>query len=168
MLPTSRFILRRSLVRRTYTTESAAGRGTNPQTSIPVQPATYRRPVGGFRGGLLGFLLGTATAGTYFYVQLFQSYQNASSLLLASVESLKDSTQKMSRHVKQIEEVERRLVELEEKAATRKEVEDARKEVKKLYNGLHTETLEVKAHLWGVEQDLAGLSKRDQKEIRLA
>ncbi|KAF9973550.1 hypothetical protein BGZ73_003187 [Actinomortierella ambigua] len=120
---------------------------------------TYKRPVGGFRGGILGFLLGSTAAGAAGYYYLLEEYQTASNLLLASVEDLQASTSKVRDYAKKIESVEAELKKLKEKAATKEQLQELRTDVKKVYDGLNIEHLELKTHVWGLEQDLAASIK---------
>ncbi|KAF9167507.1 hypothetical protein DFQ26_004461 [Actinomortierella ambigua] len=126
-------------------------------TTTPV--VTYKRPVGGFRGGILGFLLGATAAGAAGYYYLLEEYQTASNLLLASVEDLQTSTNKVRDYAKKIESVEAELKKLKEKAATKEQLQELRTDVKKVYDGLNIEHLELKTHVWGLEQDLAASLK---------
>jgi hypothetical protein len=56
-----------------------------------------RRPIGGFRGGLFGFILGVTLTGAVGYYYLLDEYHAASSLLLNSVEELQASTNRVRR-----------------------------------------------------------------------
>lgn len=63
---------------------------------IVVGKPTIRRPVGSVRGGVLGFLFGFGIASAYGYYYLLKEYNAASNLMLASVEELQGSTEKVS------------------------------------------------------------------------
>ncbi|KAG9004947.1 hypothetical protein FRB94_001985 [Tulasnella sp. JGI-2019a] len=64
---------------------------------IIVDAATVRpkKPIGGFRGGIFGFLLGFSVASAYASYRLLEEYKIASALLQASVEDLQASTDKV-------------------------------------------------------------------------
>lgn len=69
-----------------------------PPKPIVVGSPTIRRPVGSVRGGVLGFLFGFGIASAYGYYYLLKEYNAASNLMLASVEELQGSTEKVSHH----------------------------------------------------------------------
>lgn len=83
---------------------SIKGAAQQAKASIPTPPAppivvgtpTIRRPVGSVRGGVLGFLFGFGIASAYGYYYLLKEYNAASNLMLASVEELQGSTEKVS------------------------------------------------------------------------
>ncbi|KAF9527534.1 hypothetical protein CPB83DRAFT_895141 [Crepidotus variabilis] len=130
-----------------------------------VQP--QKKPIGGFRGGIVGFLFGFSLASSFAAYHLLEEYQAASAALQASVDELKVSTEKVSAHVRRIEAVEKDLKALGEASASKEDTTKARSEVKKLYDGLHVEFLDLRTHVWGIQQDLQKLSKRDSTEVRI-
>ncbi|RUS24373.1 hypothetical protein BC938DRAFT_473689 [Jimgerdemannia flammicorona] len=68
-----------------------------------------QKPIGGFRGGLSGFLIGiTIACGTGYYY-LIDEYHVASSLLLNSVEELQASTNRVRDYARKIETVDKEL-----------------------------------------------------------
>ncbi|ORY73595.1 hypothetical protein BCR35DRAFT_354043 [Leucosporidium creatinivorum] len=138
-----------------------------PEPAEPAPVARVRRPVGAFRGGLIGFLLGTTLVGGYGYFQLLDDYSQASSLLLLSVEELKTSTEQMASHIQRIERVERELGELVKTASSKKDVESLRKEYRKLIESEHLASIELRARVWGIEQDLHALTKHTSTSIRI-
>lgn len=138
-----------------------------PEQTVPQPAARIRRPIGAFRGGLIGFLLATTLAGTYGYFTLLTDYTKASEVLLLSVEELKESTTKLTKHINRIEKVEAQLDDLVKTVAKKNEVDSLRNEYKKLIEAEHLDLLALKAHIWGVEQDLDSLSKRKSNQIRI-
>lgn len=79
-------------------------------TQSPTLPTVkVKRSIGGFRGGITGFLLGVAVSGALGYSYLLTEYQNASGLLLHSVEELQQSTGTITGYIKRIEDVETSL-----------------------------------------------------------
>ncbi|RUS18552.1 hypothetical protein BC938DRAFT_475947 [Jimgerdemannia flammicorona] len=118
-----------------------------------------QKPIGGFRGGLIGFLIGITIAGGTGYYYLIDEYHVASSLLLNSVEELQSSTNRVRDYARKIETVDKELRKLRESAATVEQLEELRSEMKKLYDGLHIQHLELKTHVWGIEQDVHKLTQ---------
>ncbi|KAG0096116.1 hypothetical protein BGZ93_004990 [Podila epicladia] len=147
----------RLAARRQFTTSAVA---RSEQAPAPV--VSYKRPVGGFRGGILGFLIGATAAGGAGYYYLLEEYQTASNLLLSSVEDLQASTNKANvrDYAKKIESVEAELKSLRAKAATVEQLQDLKADVKKVYDGLNVEHLELKSHVWGLEMDLQKLQSK--------
>ncbi|KAG5642671.1 hypothetical protein DXG03_002355 [Asterophora parasitica] len=96
-----------------------------------------RKPVGGFRGGIVGFLFGFSLASTYAAYHLLEEYQQASAALQASVETLQLNTEKISAHVRRIEAVEKDLKALNQASASKEDISKVRAETKKLLDGLH-------------------------------
>ncbi|KAH9847892.1 hypothetical protein C2E23DRAFT_740637 [Lenzites betulinus] len=130
-----------------------------------VPPA--KRPVGAFRGGIVGFLFGFSLASSLAAYHLLEEYKLASAALQASVEELQTSTQKVSAHVRRIEAVEKDLKALSETSASKEDVARVRAEVKKLYDGLHVEFLDLRAHVWGIQEDVHALSKKNSTTVRI-
>ncbi|CAG8487116.1 2065_t:CDS:2, partial [Ambispora leptoticha] len=87
-----------------------------------------KTPIGGFRGGLIGFLLGFTLASGAGYVYLLDDYHAASNLLLSSVEELQLSTNKVRDYAKKIERVEGDLRSLQNHATTKDQLSELRKE----------------------------------------
>ncbi|KAK3817912.1 MAG: hypothetical protein JOS17DRAFT_758025 [Linnemannia elongata] len=131
------------------------------EQSAPVV-VNYKRPVGGFRGGILGFLIGATAAGGAGYYYLLEEYQTASNLLLSSVEDLQASTNKVRDYAKKIESVEAELKTLKSKTATVEQLSELKSEVKKVYDGLNIEHLELKSHVWGLEMDLQKVQQQSK------
>ncbi|KAI0631996.1 hypothetical protein C8Q77DRAFT_1158680 [Trametes polyzona] len=126
-----------------------------------------KKPVGAFRGGIVGFLFGFSLASSLAAYHLLEEYKLASAALQASVEELQTSTQKVSAHVRRIEAVEKDLKALTESAASKEDISRVRAEMKKLYDGLHVEFLDLRAHVWGIQEDVHALSKKNNSTVRL-
>ncbi|GAA5982685.1 hypothetical protein JCM10908_006744 [Rhodotorula pacifica] len=134
------------------------------EPEAPFQEAPVsrsRRPVGAFRGGIIGFLLGLTAVGGYGYLRVLDDYRQASEKLLVSVEELKGSTEQMTSHLSRITALETSLERLARDAAKNAEVDSLRDESRKLIESHHLDLLNLKAHVWGIEQDLRNLSKRE-------
>ncbi|KAI4181886.1 MAG: hypothetical protein LQ348_004945 [Seirophora lacunosa] len=73
-----------------------------PQTVVAGGPV--RKPVGAFRGGMFGFLLGTtlAGAGTYYYV--LDEYRVSNELLTEDIYALQAAVQRLHTYVSSLEE----------------------------------------------------------------
>ncbi|KAN0087978.1 hypothetical protein V8E55_006599 [Tylopilus felleus] len=128
--------------------------------------ASPRKPVGGFRGGIIGFLFGFSLASAYAAYHLLDEYKAASAALQASVEELQASTAKVTAHVRRIEAVEKDLKALSQSSASKDDLSRVRAESKKLYDGLHIEFLDLRNHVWGMQQDLHTLAKKEAAPVR--
>ncbi|KAJ2935145.1 hypothetical protein H1R20_g1945, partial [Candolleomyces eurysporus] len=133
----------------------------------PAAVVVQKKPIGGFRGGIVGFLFGFSLASSLAAYHLLEEYQRASAALQASVDELKVSTEKVSSHVRRIEAVEKDLQALTNASASKEDISKVRAEVKKLYDGLHVEFLDLRSHVWGIQQDLHKLSKKDSTSVRI-
>ncbi|KAJ2351638.1 hypothetical protein IWW50_002651 [Coemansia erecta] len=123
--------------------------------SRPPAPAPKKkRPVGGFRGGVVGFLLGVTSAGAFGFIYLIDEYHRATSLVLESVAELEQSSLKVKEHVLAIGDVERRLAKLQSSAATLQQLDKVRADWRKQNDILTRDHLELKAHVWELEQDV--------------
>ncbi|RSH78475.1 uncharacterized protein EHS24_002200 [Apiotrichum porosum] len=151
-------------------------------SAVPVE-----KPVGGFRGGavhpetdntllvvhlmifisppslpqLLGF--SAATALGVYYLQ--EDTKVATGLLLSSVEELQHGTQRITSHLDRLTAVEKDLNALRAAAAVKEDNAKVRAEMKKVYDGLNLELLDLRAHVWGVEQDLQKVVKTESIRI---
>ncbi|CUA75084.1 hypothetical protein RSOLAG22IIIB_01725 [Rhizoctonia solani] len=112
---------------------------------------------------IFGFLLGFSLASAYASYYLLEEYQAASAQLQASVEELQASTRKVivSSHVRRIEEVEKDLKALADNTSSKEDLQKARAEAKKLVDGLHIEFLDLRSHVWGMQQDLHSVIKKE-------
>ncbi|KAG9123108.1 hypothetical protein FRC07_000223 [Ceratobasidium sp. 392] len=137
----ARVCLGRTLVQPTRRFTTNAPRLAETTSALPagveVAPVKVKRPIGGLRGGIFGFLLGFSLASAYASYHLLEEYQAASAQLQASVEELQASTRKVSSHVRRIEEVEKDLKALADSTAGKEDVQRVRGEMKKLVDGLH-------------------------------
>ncbi|ORX35547.1 hypothetical protein BD324DRAFT_630603 [Kockovaella imperatae] len=120
---------------------------------------------GGFRGGILGFLFGFSLAGSLALYYLNQEREVASGLLIASIDELQQSTGKITSHLDRLQQVEKEVASLKSSMAQRDDVVKVRGEMKKVYDGLHLELLDMRAHVWGVEQDLQKVVKTESIRI---
>ncbi|KIM43163.1 hypothetical protein M413DRAFT_443974 [Hebeloma cylindrosporum] len=159
----SRTTLRLAQSRSLTTTNIVRNEATSNLGTVQVQ----KKPIGGFRGGIVGFLFGFSLASSFAAYHLLEEYQKASAALQASVEALKVSTEKVSAHVRRIEAVEKDLKALNDASASKDDISRVRNEVKKLYDGLHVEFLDLRTHVWGIQQDLHKIIKKDSTEVRI-
>ncbi|KAJ1938984.1 hypothetical protein FBU59_004271 [Linderina macrospora] len=123
---------------------------SRPSASAPKK----KRAIGGFRGGVVGFLLGATTAGAFGFVYLIEEYQKATSLVLSSVDELEKSSLKVKEYVKKIEAVESDLAKLGASSATTQQVAQLKADWRKQNDILARDHLELKAHVWEIEQDV--------------
>ncbi|KAI9053726.1 hypothetical protein LZ554_002677 [Drepanopeziza brunnea f. sp. 'monogermtubi'] len=77
-----------------------------------VTPIPVRKPVGAFRGGLFGFLLGSTLSGAGVYYYVLDEYKVSNGLLTEDIYSLQASVQRVYTYVQTLEE---KLIELEKK-----------------------------------------------------
>ncbi|KAG6379371.1 hypothetical protein JVT61DRAFT_11835 [Boletus reticuloceps] len=115
---------------------------------------------------IIGFLFGFSLASAYAAYHLLDEYKTASAALQASVEELQASTAKVTAHVRRIEAVEKDLKTLSQHSASKDDLSRVRAEVKKLYDGLHIEFLDLRNHVWGMQQDLHALAKKEAVPVR--
>ncbi|OXG76816.1 hypothetical protein C348_04796 [Cryptococcus neoformans Gb118] len=152
----------RTTIRQLSTTairrEEAAAVGT--VGAVPV-----KRRVGGFRGGILGFFFGFAFASSLSIYYLQQETKLATGLLTASIEELQQGTGNITSHLDRLQTVEKELATLKANNALKEDVTKVRGEMKKVYDGLHLELLDLRAHVWGVEQDLQKVVKTESIKI---
>ncbi|KZT19527.1 hypothetical protein NEOLEDRAFT_1077641 [Neolentinus lepideus HHB14362 ss-1] len=136
-------------------------------TPILGTVAPPKKPIGGFRGGIIGFLFGFSLAASLAAYNLLDEYRQASAALQASVAELQLSTEKVSAHMRRIEAVEKDLKALSQTSASKEEVSKVRTEMKKIYDGLHVEFLDLRSHVWGIQQDVHALSKKESTSVRI-
>ncbi|KAI9673963.1 MAG: hypothetical protein M1817_002169 [Caeruleum heppii] len=70
-----------------------------PAAALPI-----RKPVGAFRGGLFGFLLGSTAAGAAVYYYILEEYKVSNELLTEDIYSLQAAVQKIHTYVQNMEE----------------------------------------------------------------
>ncbi|KAL8934186.1 MAG: hypothetical protein Q9211_005361 [Gyalolechia sp. 1 TL-2023] len=70
----------------------------------PTAALPLRKPVGAFRGGMFGFLLGTtlAGAGTYYYI--LDEYRVSNELLTEDIYALQAAVQRLHNYISTLEE----------------------------------------------------------------
>ncbi|CAG8711160.1 11381_t:CDS:2, partial [Funneliformis mosseae] len=127
---------RRKLIKRSFTSTNivrAAQEESGISTEIGKSVQPTRKPIGGFRGGLIGFLVGLTIAGGAGYYYLLDEYHVASNILLSSVEELQKSTNKVRDYTQKIDRIESELKALQNNAATTDQIKELRAENRKLY-----------------------------------
>ena len=124
------------------------------QSPPPPPQVKVKRSIGGFRGGITGFLLGVAVSGSLAYSYLLQDYTNASSLLLASVEELQSQTNQFTKHVKRIDELERSVKSRKSDAG----VSSLQSEMHSLLSKLNVEQLDIRSKVTQLETDISKLA----------
>ncbi|WVR06732.1 hypothetical protein IAU60_003766 [Kwoniella sp. DSM 27419] len=177
MLRTPSSALTRAAIRTLSTSAVARQEAVGVVGAVPV-----KKPVGGFRadrvadggvpassthrrGGILGFFFGFSFASALSIYYLQQENKVASGLLLASVEELQQGTGKITSHLERLQAVEKEIAALRSGGAIKDDVTKVRGEMKKVYDGLHLELLDLRAHVWGVEQDLQKVVKTESIRI---
>ncbi|KAF2129748.1 hypothetical protein P153DRAFT_366258 [Dothidotthia symphoricarpi CBS 119687] len=66
--------------------------------------APVRRPVGAFRGGLFGFLLGATTSGAGMYYYVVDEYRVSNQLLTEDIYALQAAVQRIEGYVRTLED----------------------------------------------------------------
>ncbi|KAF3055585.1 hypothetical protein GL218_07016 [Daldinia childiae] len=67
-------------------------------------PLPVRKPVGAFRGGLFGFLLGSTLAGAGIYSYVLREYKASNELLTEDIYALQAACQRLNTYVQQLED----------------------------------------------------------------
>ncbi|TFY75478.1 hypothetical protein EWM64_g8534 [Hericium alpestre] len=155
---------RSSVARRNFSTTRLVRQEAAPNVGSPPVP---KKPVGGIRGGVIGFLFGFSLASSFAAYRLLDEYKQASAALQTSVQELQRSTEQISAHIRRIEAVEKDLKALSESAATHDDLSRVRAEVKKIYDGLHIEFLDLRSFVWGIQQDVHALAKKDSTTVKV-
>lgn len=63
-----------------------------------------KKPVGAFRGGIFGFLLGATTAGAGMYYYVIEEYKVSNELLTEDIYALQAAVQRIDGYVRTLEE----------------------------------------------------------------
>ncbi|CAA9962146.1 hypothetical protein CFE70_005548 [Pyrenophora teres f. teres 0-1] len=69
-----------------------------------VVAAPVRKPVGAFRGGLFGFLLGATTSGAGMYYYVIDEYRVSNQLLTEDIYALQSAVQRIEGYVRTLED----------------------------------------------------------------
>ncbi|CED83280.1 hypothetical protein [Phaffia rhodozyma] len=152
---------------RAFSTSAAARSQPSVPLATPVpSPPTVgsiqlKKPIGAFRGAAFGFLLATSIASGFASWKIFEEYKQVTSLLQESVRELNVSVALMADHVKRIQDVERSIESVKQDSSSKADLSKLRAEFKKVFDGLRLEFLDAKTHLWGIEQDLGSLTKKN-------
>ncbi|RPB01870.1 hypothetical protein L873DRAFT_1763676 [Choiromyces venosus 120613-1] len=102
---TSRNLLLHTPHLRTLTTSSVYRQAATTTTTAAAPTAIpKKRPIGAFRGGLFGFLLGSTVSGGAAYLYLLEEYKVSNELLTEDVEALRTSIQRVEAYVRRLEE----------------------------------------------------------------
>ncbi|KAI3329006.1 hypothetical protein HD806DRAFT_269550 [Xylariaceae sp. AK1471] len=80
----------------------ATSRNLNDAAATAALPV--RKPVGAFRGGLFGFLLGTTLAGGGVYGYTLRDYKASNELLTEDIYALQAACQRLNAYVEALEE----------------------------------------------------------------
>ncbi|KAI1345005.1 hypothetical protein F5Y15DRAFT_14281 [Xylariaceae sp. FL0016] len=93
--------------RTAVTSPVSASRGfhaTSRALADVAAPMPVRKPVGAFRGGLFGFLLGTTLAGGGVYGYTLREYKASNELLTEDIYALQAACQRLNAYVQALEE----------------------------------------------------------------
>ncbi|KAF2122474.1 hypothetical protein BDV96DRAFT_560874 [Lophiotrema nucula] len=83
---------------------TGARRGFQTSQVLRQDVAPVRKPVGAFRGGLFGFLLGATTSGAGMYYYVVDEYRVSNLLLTEDIYALQAAVQRIEAYVKTLEE----------------------------------------------------------------
>ncbi|OAA65005.1 hypothetical protein ISF_04415 [Cordyceps fumosorosea ARSEF 2679] len=85
---------------------AVAGRGFHTTARrMADAPLAAKKPMGAFRGGLFGFLLGCTVAGSSVYTYLVQEYKTSNDLLTEDIYTLQASVTRLTNYVKNLEQI---------------------------------------------------------------
>ncbi|KAL1976322.1 hypothetical protein VTN31DRAFT_2604 [Thermomyces dupontii] len=80
-------------------------------TTAPIRNAAgspsslpARKPVGAFRGGVFGFLLGSVTAGVAVWYYILKEYRVANEMLTDDIFALQAASQKLNGYILELEQ----------------------------------------------------------------
>ncbi|KAH0291235.1 hypothetical protein M436DRAFT_56225 [Aureobasidium namibiae CBS 147.97] len=71
---------------------------------VPVGAMPVRKPVGAFRGGVLGFLSGATISGGALYYYVIDEYRVSNELLTEDIYALQSAVSRIEGYVKSLEE----------------------------------------------------------------
>jgi hypothetical protein len=77
---------------------------TSARRMADAAPLPAKRPLGAFRGGLFGFLLGTVLSGTAVYSYLLGEYKTSNELLTEDIYTLQASVTRLTSYVQNLEQ----------------------------------------------------------------
>ncbi|KPM34190.1 hypothetical protein AK830_g12384 [Neonectria ditissima] len=77
---------------------------TTARRMADAAPLPARKPMGAFRGGLFGFLLGSTLSGGAAYSYLLKEYKISNDLLTEDIYTLQASVTRLSNYVQSIEQ----------------------------------------------------------------
>ncbi|KAM0789942.1 hypothetical protein ACM66B_006782 [Microbotryomycetes sp. NB124-2] len=138
-----------------------------PEQAYAAPAARVRRPVGAFRGGLIGFLLGSTIVGLIGYTQLLDTYTKHTAELSQSISSLRASIQQINSEESRIATLESQTTKLVKESSLKKDVDALRREFKSLHESEHLDHVELRARVWAIEQDIQLLLKSANSSVRV-
>ncbi|CAK5270327.1 unnamed protein product [Mycena citricolor] len=138
---------------RTLTTSRVLREEAAPNVGAPIR---QKKPIGAVRGSIVGFLAGFSLAASLAAYNLLDEYNMASAALQASVDELKLSTEKVSPSAV----VEKDLKALADTTASKENLSTT------VVNA-NAEYLGLRANVWGIQQDVHALSKKDTTSVRI-
>ncbi|PVU88760.1 hypothetical protein BB561_005717 [Smittium simulii] len=146
---------RLALCRTSHFSTRAALRTAEKTTLKLTTPKPAKRPVGGFRGGVFGFILGAAVTGTYGLYHLVEQYEASNALVLSSVNELEKSTVQIRDYIERIDALEAQLVLVNEQFVQVSKLESFSGDVRRQLDLINKEYLETKSLLSKLENQLA-------------
>ncbi|KAF1352094.1 hypothetical protein BDV97DRAFT_293210 [Delphinella strobiligena] len=93
-----------AMLRNTINTQTRSFQTSRRLLETPTGALPVRKPVGAFRGGLLGFLFGATAAGSGLYYYVIDEYKVSNELLTEDIYALQSAVQRIEGYVKTLEE----------------------------------------------------------------
>jgi len=163
---------RLNIIKRTDATVTTPNQANTPVvvSSSPPPASSYirgtRKPIGGFRGGITGFLLGTSLAAGYGYYYLLTGLATQSTALTGTISDLQASTNALQSYISKIDDLEKEFKKLEDQVVDKEGLEDIRGEFKRTVLGVRGEGLELKERIVGLEKDVALLTRSSRTQLQ--
>ncbi|KAL2356055.1 hypothetical protein BJ546DRAFT_1075908 [Cryomyces antarcticus] len=104
LVPATRTLARNILTPSTALRASRSFTTSQRLMEVPVGALPVRRPVGAFRGGLLGFLLGATTSGAGIYYYILEDYKVSNELLTEDIYALQAAVSRIENYVHVLED----------------------------------------------------------------
>ncbi|PVV05400.1 hypothetical protein BB560_000075 [Smittium megazygosporum] len=117
------------------------------QKSVLSSPSPAKRKVGGFRGGVFGFLLGSTLASAYGYFYLLDVYERSNAMVLSSISELEALSVNIRLQLETISVLEARLEKFESNYAKSKDLEQLSASTRSQIDNVNRSFLDLKARI---------------------
>ncbi|ORZ03729.1 hypothetical protein BCR43DRAFT_483868 [Syncephalastrum racemosum] len=116
--------------------------------------AKPKRRVGGFRGGLLGFLLGSAACVAVSDQFVQDDFIHSTRQLAASVDELRKQTEKVREYADIVERVDRDFTRLKTHSISSEDLERLKRDIFRLHDLASHEHVNLRDRVWDVEKQM--------------